>query len=57
MASLRAKPGQLRIFEMFGSSNSPNLVAGVWVGNDGETPMNEITGGELPSEIWRNFLG
>jgi 1A family penicillin-binding protein len=32
------------------------LVAGVWVGNDDDAPMNEVTGGELPAEIWRNFM-
>ena len=29
---------------------------GVWVGNDDETPMNEVTGGKLPARIWRNFM-
>ena len=32
------------------------LVAGVWVGNDDEKPMNAVTGGELPARIWRNFM-
>jgi penicillin-binding protein 1A len=32
------------------------LVVGVWVGNDDETPMNEVTGGKPPARIWRNFL-
>ncbi|WP_331376520.1 PBP1A family penicillin-binding protein [Sinorhizobium chiapasense] len=32
------------------------LVVGVWVGNDDETPMNEVTGGKLPAQIWRNFM-
>jgi 1A family penicillin-binding protein len=32
------------------------LIAGVWVGNDDETPMNEVTGGRLPAQIWRNFM-
>ncbi|ATU94046.1 PBP1A family penicillin-binding protein [Phyllobacterium zundukense] len=32
------------------------LVVGVWVGNDDETPMNEVTGGKLPARIWRNFM-
>jgi penicillin-binding protein 1A len=29
-----------------------NLVIGVWVGNDDNTPMNGVTGGSLPAEIW-----
>ena len=32
------------------------LVVGVWVGNDDETPMDEVTGGKLPALIWRNFM-
>ncbi|WEX73941.1 PBP1A family penicillin-binding protein [Sinorhizobium numidicum] len=32
------------------------LIVGVWVGNDDETPMNEVTGGKLPARIWRNFM-
>jgi 1A family penicillin-binding protein len=32
------------------------LVAGVWVGNDDDTPMNEVTGGSLPAAIWRDFM-
>jgi len=33
-----------------------NLVVGVWVGNDDRTPMNRVTGGSLPAEIWRRFV-
>ncbi len=32
------------------------LIVGVWVGNDDEAPMNEVTGGRLPARIWRNFM-
>ncbi len=32
------------------------LVAGVWLGNDDNTPMNKVTGGTLPAAIWRNFM-
>lgn len=32
------------------------LVVGVWVGNDDETPMNDVTGGNLPAKIWREFM-
>ncbi len=32
------------------------LVAGVWVGNDDETPMKRVTGGGLPARIWRGFM-
>lgn len=32
------------------------LVAGVWVGNDDDTPMKGVTGGALPAHIWREFM-
>jgi len=33
-----------------------NLVTGVWVGNDDETPMKKVTGGKYPAMIWRNYM-
>ncbi len=35
---------------------TPDLVAGVWVGNDDNTPMKKVTGGMLPARIWHNFM-
>ncbi|MFO0388604.1 MAG: transglycosylase domain-containing protein [Alphaproteobacteria bacterium] len=35
---------------------TPNLAAGVWVGNDNNTAMKKVTGGTLPAPIWRNFM-
>jgi hypothetical protein len=35
---------------------SPDLVAGVWVGNDDFSPMKGVTGGALPAQIWRGFM-
>ena len=35
---------------------SPELVAGVWVGNDDFSPMKKITGGTLPAQIWSGFM-
>ncbi|MDJ0942560.1 MAG: PBP1A family penicillin-binding protein [Kiloniellales bacterium] len=32
-----------------------NLVVGVWTGNDDATPMQGVTGGALPAQIWRDF--
>lgn len=32
------------------------LVAGVWVGNDDDTPMRGVTGGSLPAAIWARFM-
>jgi penicillin-binding protein 1A len=33
-----------------------DLLAGVWVGNDNNAPMKKVTGGSLPSEIWKTFM-
>ncbi|MGY6710147.1 MAG: PBP1A family penicillin-binding protein [Rhizobiaceae bacterium] len=35
---------------------SENWVVGVWVGNDDGTPMNRVTGGGLPAQIWSSFV-
>ncbi len=32
------------------------LTAGVWVGNDDDTPTDSVTGGQLPALIWRSFM-
>ena len=33
-----------------------DLVTGVWVGNDDNAPMDEVTGGTLPVAIWHDFM-
>ncbi len=33
-----------------------NLVAGVWLGNDDNSPTRKATGGGLPVEIWSRFM-
>lgn len=35
---------------------TPNIVTGVWVGNDDNTPMKGMTGGALPARIWRTYM-
>ncbi len=35
---------------------TPDLVVGVWVGNDSAKPMKGVTGGSLPSWIWKGFM-
>lgn len=35
---------------------TPDLVAGVWVGNDDNEPMKKVTGGTLPASIWHDFM-
>jgi len=32
------------------------LVAGVWMGNDGGAPMRKVTGGGPPAQTWRAFM-
>ncbi|MEM6486719.1 MAG: PBP1A family penicillin-binding protein [Pseudomonadota bacterium] len=33
-----------------------DYVAGVWMGNDDNTPLVGVTGGGLPAEIWREIM-
>jgi membrane peptidoglycan carboxypeptidase len=35
---------------------TPDIVVGVWVGNDDNTPTNRVVGGDLPANIWRDFV-
>ena len=32
------------------------LVVGVWIGNDDNSPMDRVTGGSLPAEIFRSTV-
>src|SRR3546814_18385979 len=33
-----------------------DLVAGVWTGNDDNSPMRGVTGGTVPARLWRTFM-
>lgn len=33
-----------------------DIVVGVWVGNDDNSPMKGVSGGGLPARIWRDFM-
>jgi membrane peptidoglycan carboxypeptidase len=33
-----------------------SYTVGVWVGNDDSTPMDKVTGGQLPAMIWQKFM-
>ncbi|HEY2446982.1 MAG TPA: PBP1A family penicillin-binding protein [Rhizomicrobium sp.] len=35
---------------------TPDYVAGVWVGNDDNSPMRNVTGATLPAAIWRDVM-
>jgi 1A family penicillin-binding protein len=39
-----------------GFEPSRGVVIGVWVGNDDNSPMNQVTGGGLPAEIFRRVM-
>jgi penicillin-binding protein 1A len=32
------------------------LVAGIWLGNDDNSPTRKLTGGSLPVDIWSRFM-
>ena len=36
---------------------TPDVVTGVWVGNDNNSPMPGMTGGALPATIWKAYMG
>lgn len=33
-----------------------DMINGIWVGNDDSTPMQGVTGGGTPANIWKNFM-
>lgn len=33
-----------------------DLVVGVWIGNDDNSPLNGVSGGTTPARIWRDFM-
>ena len=35
--------------------SAPDVTVGVWVGNDDNSPMRGVTGGDVPAKIWHNF--
>ena len=35
---------------------TPDYVAGVWVGNDDDRPMNQVTGGQVAAAIWKDYM-
>jgi penicillin-binding protein 1A len=35
---------------------TPDWLCGVWVGDDDNRPMNKVSGGGVPAEIWRRFM-
>ena len=35
---------------------APDIVTGVWVGDDDFKPMDRVTGGSIPAMIWRDYM-
>jgi penicillin-binding protein 1A len=35
---------------------TPDIVVGVWVGNDDNSPTRNVVGGDLPTRIWNEFV-
>jgi penicillin-binding protein 1A len=35
---------------------TPYLTAGVWMGNDDNSPTKKVTGGSLPALVWRDIM-
>lgn len=35
---------------------TPQLVTGVWIGNDDNSPTGKVTGGNLPAQVWGKFM-
>jgi hypothetical protein len=33
-----------------------DIVVGVWVGNDDDSPMDRVAGGDIPAKIWHDFV-
>jgi 1A family penicillin-binding protein len=33
-----------------------DLVVGVWIGNDDDSPMDKVVGGDLPTKIWHDYV-
>ena len=35
---------------------TPDLITGVWVGNDDATSMKNVTGGSIPAQMWKDYM-
>jgi penicillin-binding protein 1A len=35
---------------------TPGYTAGIWLGNDDNSPMNQVTGGSYPAQIWKSLM-
>ncbi len=44
------------LFVGYAGEGENRLVVGVWIGNDDNSPLGNISGGGLPARIWRDFM-
>ncbi len=44
------------LFVGYAGEGDDRLVVGVWIGNDDNSPLGNISGGGLPARIWRDFM-
>ena len=44
------------LFVGFAGEGDEQLVVGVWVGNDDNSPLGRVNGGGLPARIWADFM-
>ena len=44
------------LFVGYAGEGASRLVVGVWIGNDDNSPLGNISGGGLPARIWRDFM-
>ena len=35
---------------------TPGYTSGIWLGNDDNSPMNQVTGGSYPAQIWKSLM-
>ncbi len=33
-----------------------DIVVGIWIGNDDDSPMDSVVGGDLPAKIWHDYV-
>ena len=44
------------LFVGYAGEGEDQLVVGVWVGNDDNSPLGGVSGGTIPARVWRDFM-
>ena len=44
------------LFVGYAGEGNDQLVVGVWIGNDDNSPLRGVSGGSLPALIWKDFM-